>query len=85
MAIYLISYDLLDPLKEPALLEYLKNATMATKSSYLLNTGMPPEQVVTRIRSVTADRANVYVLTIAPPYSGWGPPDVNQWLQTHLG
>ena len=84
MGTYLISYDLLDSDKETDLLAYLKNATMATKSAYLLNTNMTPGQLVDGIRKLTNNKVNVYVLTIANPYSGWGPPAANEWLTKNL-
>jgi hypothetical protein len=85
MATYLITYDLQDPSKEKALLDYLVNGTLATKSSYLLTTSSEtPQQLVDAIRAIANDKIHVYVFTIAKPYYGFGPNAANDWLTKHL-
>ena len=73
MAARLITYDLGEPEFEPVLLKYLADnkATMITESSYVLDTAKEPGTIVGEIRALTKDHANVYVVTIVWPYSGW--------------
>ena len=84
MGIYLISYDLQDPTKENDLLAYLKNATMTTKSAYLLSTTMTPQALVDAIKAIANNKVTVYVFTITSPYGGYGPKDANDWLARSL-
>lgn len=86
MAVLLISYDLHESSYEGSVLDYIKGAdwAMITKSSYLVITNKGPSDVVADLQAITKNKITVYVLSVRRPYSGYGPQDVNAWLEKNL-
>jgi hypothetical protein len=86
MATFLITYDLHDKSYETKLLEYIKALAWAkaAESSYAVTTSKSSEQIVTDIKKITSDKIQLYVLTISKPYYGYGPKEVNDWLDRNL-
>lgn len=87
MAVLLITYDLKRPGQAyDAMMAYIKKHPWArlSESSYAIETNTSPEDVNSRIRQITDSNDNIYVITLTRPYYGWGPKDVNEWLQQHL-
>ena len=89
MAVMLISYDLN---KEKSggdrekLLEYIKSHSWArlSESSYAISTTSDPSAVVAQARAFLDANDNIYVIQLKRPYWGWGPKDVNDWLESNL-
>jgi hypothetical protein len=87
MAVLLITYDLKRPGQAyDSMMAYIKQHSWArlSESSYAIETNTSPEVVNSRIRQITDSNDNVYVITLTRPYYGWGPQDVNEWLQQRL-
>ena len=87
MAVLLITYDLKRPGQAyDSMMAYIKQHPWArlSESSYAIETSASPESVTNRIRQITDSNDNIYVITLTRPYNGWGPQDVNEWLQQRL-
>lgn len=87
MAVLLVTYDLNSPGQAYTnLLGYIKTFSWAklSESSYAIRTNESPTVVRDRIRQITDTNDNVYVITLRQPYSGWGPKEVNDWLDNNL-
>ena len=87
MAVLLITYDLKRPGQAyDSMMAYIKQHPWArlSESSYAIETNTSPHAVSSRIREITDSNDNIYVITLTRPYYGWGPQDVNEWLQQRL-
>lgn len=70
------------------ILSYIKQHDWAklSESSYLIDTTLSAEQVRDYLINNTIDRNdNVYVMTVGNSYAGYGPSEVNEWLEQRLG
>jgi CRISPR/Cas system-associated endoribonuclease Cas2 len=87
MAVLLITYDLNSPgQKHAKLLEKVKQYNWArlSESSYAIETDESPQQVFDSLRPITDQNDNLYVINLKRPYAGFGPQDVNDWLESKL-
>lgn len=87
MAVLLVTYDLSKPGQDYAdLLKYIKGFGWArlSESSYAIATDQSPDTVVTAARKYLDANDHVYVINLKRPYSGFGPTDVNEWLEKNL-
>lgn len=87
MAVLLITYDLQKPGQSyDELLEYIKQHAWArlSESSYAIRTSATPSTVCAKVRQYVDTNDTVYVITLNRPYSGFGPNDVNSWLDENL-
>ena len=68
------------------LLQYIKTHGWArlSESSYAIATDKAPATVVDEARRYLDKNDNIYVLNLKKPYSGWGPKDVNNWIENSL-
>ncbi|MGI4846931.1 MAG: hypothetical protein ACRYGK_02160 [Janthinobacterium lividum] len=55
-----------------------------TDYSYAISTTSTPQAVFEILRKNLDDSANLYVLTLRKPFTGFGPPKVNDWLVKHM-
>lgn len=55
-----------------------------TDTSYAISTSITPQEVFELLRKSLDDSANLYVLSLKKPFTGFGPPRVNEWLVRHL-
>lgn len=52
-----------------------------TNSSYAISTDLSPQTVFTQLRRLMDNSSNLYVMTARKPFAGFGPKEVNDWLQ----
>jgi hypothetical protein len=55
-----------------------------SESSYAIVSNLPPQSVTDQARKYLDPNDNIYVITLKRPYWGWGPEDVNKWLERNL-
>jgi hypothetical protein len=88
MNIYLVTYDLntrgqnyqglLDKIKESALWARL------SESSYTVGTDKTPQQLFDYLKTDLDGNDQLYIIKISKPYAGFGPKEVNSWLDNNL-
>jgi CRISPR/Cas system-associated endoribonuclease Cas2 len=89
MSVLIITYDLNREQTggdREGLLQYIKTHSWArlSESSYAVATDKAPATVVEEARRYLDKNDNIYVINLKKPYSGWGPKDVNDWLEGGL-
>lgn len=87
MTVFLIAYDLKSPgQKHSALLSEIKKYPWArlSESSYAINTNETCLDVFNKMRLFLDGNDNIYVVPLCQPYAGFGPADVNSWLDSNL-
>lgn len=87
MAVLLVTYDLNKPGKDyNDLLKTIKAYGWArlSESSYAIKTEQTPQQVFDILKPYLDQNDNLYVITLKKPYAGFGPTDVNDWLDSNL-
>ncbi len=87
MAVLLITYDLNRPGKDyPDLLKAIKEYTWAklSESSYAISTSKSASDVFNQLKPFVDKNDNIYVINLKRPYAGFGPKEVNDWLEQHL-
>jgi hypothetical protein len=55
-----------------------------SESSYAIATDTSPQAVFSALKPFLDANDNIYVITLKQPYSGYGPKEVNDWLDKHL-
>ncbi len=87
MTVLLITYDLNKPGKDyDDLLKAIRNYSWArlSESSYAIKTEQTPQQVFDKLRPYLDQNDNIYIINLKKPYAGFGPKDVNEWLDNNL-
>ncbi len=87
MAVLLVTYDLNKPGKDyDDLLKTIKSHSWArlSESSYAIQTNQGPQQVINKLKPFIDQNDNLYVINLKKPYAGFGPKDVNDWLDNNL-
>lgn len=87
MAVLLVTYDLSKPGQDyPDLLMYIKGFAWArlSESSYAIATDQLPATIMAAVRRYVDANDHIYVINLKRPYSGFGPRDVNEWLEKNL-
>lgn len=88
MPALLITYDLNNETRRPPIVKKIKEAwpmwARLSESSYAVQTHLSPGQVFEQLRPLLDNNDNLYVITLKKPYSGWGPKDLNDWLERNL-
>jgi hypothetical protein len=87
MSTLLVTYDLNKPGKNyDDLLKKIKSYAWArlSESSYAISTHSDPQTVFDALRPFLDQTDNLYVITLKRPYAGFGPKDVNDWLESNL-
>jgi hypothetical protein len=87
MSVKLVTYDLDKPGQDYTdLLKEIKKFSWArlSESSYAIETDLTPNQLYTRFKPYVDGNDTIYVITLTAPYFGWGPKEVNEWLDRHL-
>lgn len=90
MSVLLVTYDLNKEGKSKV--DYdkfykLRNSydwARLSESSYAFNTTESPETVYNKLKPVIDANDHIYVITLKRPYTGFGPQDVNNWLEKNL-
>lgn len=55
-----------------------------SESSYAISTGNTVDEVHSYLKPVLDSNDNIYIITLKKPYTGFGPKDVNDWLESNL-
>lgn len=87
MAVLLITYDLNKPGKDyNDLLKAIKEYAWArlSESCYSIRTDRSPQHVFDELRPFLDQNDNLYIVNLKRPYAGFGPKDVNDWLDKNL-
>lgn len=86
MAVYLVTYDLNRETVRPNIVGEIKKFTWArlSESSYAIETHLTVEAVYNRLKPVIDSNDNIYIISLKHPYQGFGPADVNKWLEDRL-
>lgn len=87
MAILLVTYDLSRPDRDrQGLLQTIHSYAWAqlSESAYALRTEQTPQQVFDTLCPFLNKSDNLYVINLRRPYAGFGPEDVNTWLDDKL-
>lgn len=87
MPALLITYDTKNPwLDYGGLIRAIKKFEWIklTDYSYAISTSKMPQEVFELLRQNLDDSANLYVLSLKKPFTGFGPPKVNDWLVKHM-
>lgn len=87
MPVLLVTYDLNRPGKDYSnLLSAIKKFSWArlSESSYAVATSLSPQAVFDRLRPYLDTNDHLYVINLVRPYAGFGPKEVNDWLEQHL-
>ncbi len=88
MAVYLVTYDLNREVVRPIITGELKKAypdwARLSESSYAILTNSTPQQVYDRLKPLIDSNDNIYIINLKRPYVGFGPKDVNAWLERNL-
>ncbi|PWK52837.1 hypothetical protein [Pleionea mediterranea] len=88
MAVLLVTYDLNKPgQKHLELLKKIKDFSSwacLSESSYAIKTNASASEVFDALRHYIDDSDTLYVINLKKPYSGFGPKDVNDWLDNNL-
>jgi hypothetical protein len=87
MTVLLVTYDLNAPgKKHKEVLEKIKEYPWAklSESSYAIKTTSTPQSLFDSLKPHIDNSDNLYVITLKMPYAGFGPKDVNDWLDSNL-
>lgn len=83
----LITYDLNKEVSRPPIVKEIKDLgswARLSESSYAVNTSLTAEQVFNKLKPLIDSNDNLYIITLKQPWSGFGPKDVNEWLNKNL-
>jgi CRISPR-associated endonuclease Cas2 len=87
MAMLLVTYDLNKPGKDyNDVLKTIKSYSWArlSESSYAIKTEQTPQQVFDKLKPYLDQNDNLYIINLKKPYAGYGPKEVNEWLDNGL-
>jgi hypothetical protein len=87
MPVLLVTYDLNKETKRPNITKKIHDTwswAKLSESSYAISTNQTPEQVHGLLRPLLDQNNHIYIVTLKRPYTGFGPKDVNNWLERHL-
>ena len=88
MATYIVTYDLNRETTRPPIVKKIKNVgtgwARLSESSYAIASNETPTQVFNKLKPLLDNNDNLYVITLKKPWMGFGPKDVNTWLDKNL-
>ncbi len=87
MAILLVTYDLNKPGQDYSnFLEKIRlyPSTRLSESSYAIQTSKSPQSVYKELTPHLDKNDYIYIITLSKPYFGYGPENVNKWLEYYL-
>lgn len=83
----LVTYDLNRPGKNyEGVLKVIKSFSWArlSESSYAVSGALTAQALYDRLKPHLDASDNLYVIPLGRPYAGFGPKDVNEWLERNL-
>ncbi|MFI2810160.1 hypothetical protein [Microbulbifer sp. JSM ZJ756] len=89
MATLLVTYDLNRETKRPPMLQAIKelangNWAKLSESSYAIRTNLNAAQVLNALTPFIDQNDNIYIINLKAPWNGFGPQEVNAWLENAL-
>ncbi|HEX5736123.1 MAG TPA: hypothetical protein VF131_25065 [Blastocatellia bacterium] len=90
MSVLLVTYDLNAEKKKKdgyeGFYKVIKSYPWArlSESSYAIDTTDSVSTVYSKLRDHMDANDHVYIITLKKPYQGFGPKDVNDWLESRL-
>lgn len=89
MAVLMITFKLNAPGHDYSpIFDFIRNMNVwakITDATYAVSTHLQPQEVLLELRPHLTRDDSLYVLTLAGPWIGFGPDDVNGWLRERLG
>jgi len=83
----IITYDLIRETTRPPIVKEIKELgswTRLSESSYAVKTSLSVDQVFAHLKPLLDRNDQLYVITLKKPWTGFGPKDVNGWLEDNL-
>lgn len=87
MAVLLITYDLNREAKRPNIVKDIKaygSWAKLSESSYAIKTDKSASTVYAELEEHIDGNDQLYVINLRKPWMGFGPKDVNDWLDDNL-
>lgn len=88
MPAYIITYDLNREITRPPLLKQIKDSypswAKLSESSYAVSTHETAAQIFDRLKPLIDANDNLYIIPLKKPWAGYGPKEVNEWLDSAL-
>ena len=87
MPVFLVTYDLKKPGQDYSdVLKFIRKYpnVRLSESSYAIQIDASAENIVKSIRQYMDQNDFVYVIALHRPYSGFGPQNTNDWLESNL-
>ena len=87
MAVLLVTYDLNKPGQNyDDFIATFKKYSWAklSESSYAIDTTKSPSAIYNELHPFMDKGDQVYIIPLGSPYMGFGPKDVNEWLDNRL-
>lgn len=87
MAALLITYDLNKESKRPPIVDLIREFpswARLSESSYAVQTDLSVNEVYKKFDRLTDANDQIYIITLSQPWMGFGPKEVNDWLDENL-
>jgi len=86
MNVYIVTYDLNREIVRPNILGAIRKYNWAklSESSYAIETHETPRDVFNALKAAIDANDTIYVIPLQKPYAGFGPAEVNRWLEEKL-
>jgi len=84
---YVVTYDLNKEATRPPILKDIKDFgswARLSESSYSISTSLTAHQVYEKLKSHIDSNDQIYIIPLSKPWSGFGPKEVNEWLDNNL-
>ena len=87
MSVHVLTYDLIDPGQNyDDVMDFIRQHGYAqlSESTYAIATEKTVNDLYQEMRQITDDSDQFYIVTLTPLWAGYGPEEVNEWLDNHL-
>jgi len=88
MTAYVVSYDLNREIVRPKIVKELKDAVtswaLLSESSYAVTSALTSEGLYNKLKHLLDDNDQIYIIPLKKPWFGFGPTEVNDWLDSNL-
>ena len=87
MSAMLVTYDLNKETRRPNIVGAIKKYhrwAKLSESSYAIDVDQSPGDVYNNLKQFLDSNDNLYVIKLKEPHRGFGPKEVNEWLDKNL-
>jgi hypothetical protein len=86
MSAYLVTYDLASEAARDDVVREIKSWPWAklTEAAYVVDTVETVQTIYRQLSGFLGRDDVIYIVALRQPFSGFGPDNVNDWLQKHL-